>query len=157
MTDAITKFRGDYFFLSNFFRCEFEVPGLGYVRSAEHAYQALKTDALEARAEILLADSPHDTKRVGREAPLRADWEFGGRVAAMQSVLAAKFSSPDLATRLSATGLVQLVEGNEHHDNFWGDCVCGSPDCVDRGANMLGELLMVIRTTATWSGDMALW
>lgn len=147
MTDAIIGFRGEYFWLSNFYHCEFDVPGLGRVRSAEHAYQALKSDDPEVRAAVLQAERPGDAKRVGRELPLPDDWEVGGRVAVMQTVLTAKFQNPELADRLYETGTARLVEGNEHHDNFWGDCECGAPACTERGTNMLGELLMMLRST----------
>ncbi|MGB3698805.1 MAG: NADAR family protein [Gordonia sp. (in: high G+C Gram-positive bacteria)] len=147
MTEPITSFRGDNFFLSNFFRREFDVPGLGRVRSAEHAYQALKTDDLEARTAVLQAELPGDAKRVGQGLPLMKGWEVGGRVAAMQEVLTAKFQDPELADLLFETGTASLVEGNEHHDNFWGDCTCGATTCADRGINMLGELLMMLRST----------
>lgn len=146
MTDSITRFRGEYFFLSNFFRSEFVVPGLGRVRSAEHAYQALKTDS-QGQSLVLQAESPGDAKRVGQALPLRADWAVGGRVAVMLHVLDAKFQIPELADQLYATGTARLVECNDHHDNFWGDCICGAPECAGRGTNMLGELLMVVRST----------
>ncbi|WP_454162637.1 NADAR family protein [Gordonia iterans] len=149
--EQINRFRGDHYFLSNFFQVDFEMPVLGRVPSAEHAYQALKTDDDRTRRKILDAESPGEAKRLGRGVPVRKDWQVGGRVGAMIQVLAAKFEVPQMAERLQATGCARLVEGNEHHDNFWGDCTCGAAACEERGTNMLGELLMWTRAdTGAW-------
>lgn len=147
-------FRGEYFFLSNFYEHEFSLPRLGQdlVKSGEHAFNALKTQDMETRAAILSAPTPGVAKKLGRRAPLRPGWDTGVRVTAMMIVLQAKFNwapqTKDLAELLVRTGDVVLVETNTWHDNFWGDCSCGRYGCYDTpGKNMLGELLMSRRST----------
>ena len=56
----------------------------------------------------------------------------------MRDLLRNKFSEPDLAARLLATGSTELIEGNNWNDTFWGVC-------RGRGRNMLGQLLMEVR------------
>lgn len=63
----------------------------------------------------------------------------------MQVILAHKFGSRDMRQRLLSTGQAILVESNAFHDD-WGDCRCGGRRCAERGANMLGELLMAERS-----------
>lgn len=139
-------FTGDLAFLSNFHMHTFEVPALGeLVWSAEHGFNAFKTLDPAQRRAVLDARSPAQAKRVGRSVTLRPGWDCGGRVRAMQTVLVAKFAVLDLRDMLVATGDTALVETNRHHDNFWGDCLCGRFRCAGPGVNMLGELLMALR------------
>lgn len=64
----------------------------------------------------------------------------------MREVLAAKFTDPDLADRLVATGTALLVEGNTWHDQFWGCCTSPRHHATP-GANWLGRYLMQLRST----------
>lgn len=57
----------------------------------------------------------------------------------MRDLLDLKFADPALAALLLATGDADLVEGNDWGDRFWGVC-------DGAGANMLGRLLMELRT-----------
>ncbi|MEU7318340.1 NADAR family protein [Streptomyces sp. NPDC007083] len=118
-------FRDELGFLSNYDTFPFEMPLFGgTVASGEPAFNALKTlDSVE-RAEILTAETPGQSKRLGRRATLRPGWNTGGRVRAMQQVLVAKFAVPRLAELLEATGDLALVETNDWHDQFWGSCFC---------------------------------
>lgn len=139
-------FRGDLAFLSNFWEQEFWVPELDMVApSSEHAFMALKTEDKIEQAFVLNAPTPGLAKQRGRDLVLRPDWETGARVWAMQRVLVAKFSVPDLATKLAETGDTLLAETNYWHDQFWGNCYCDLHKDIP-GVNMLGELLMGIRT-----------
>lgn len=144
-------FSGELSFLSNFDTTPFWVPALGArVRSAEHAFNALKTLDPHQRARVLAQPTPGLAKRAGRGVTLRDGWNTGARVAAMQLVLEAKFGCTppgDLTQKLEATGNLALIETNTWHDNFWGDCLCGrsTPVCAVPGTNMLGELLMARR------------
>ena len=56
-----------------------------------------------------------------------------------------KFQShEDLRNQLFATGDAELIEGNDWHDNYWGNCEC--PRCVSiEGQNHLGKILMRVR------------
>ena len=133
---AITSFRGEHAFLSNFHERTFAFAGELWP-SAEHAFQAFKTLDPLARIEIAEAATPGQAKRLGRRAELRSDWEIAKR-SVMQQVLVAKFSLPDLRAALLATGDARLVEGNTWGDTYWGVC-------RGEGRNELGKLLMRIR------------
>ena len=141
---VIVEFRGEYAFLSNFYNQPISVPGLEIsAQTAEHAFQALKTQNREQQQCVLASPTPAIAKRRGRNVTMRTDWKTA-RVDAMRDILEAKFSDPKLATKLAATGDVRLVEGNHWHDQFWGSCLC--PKHVNMpGRNILGELLMQIR------------
>lgn len=132
---AITRFRDDYFFLSNFYPHELEFRGMTFCNS-EAAFQSMKTlDTAEQLQFTLL--TPQEAKRLGRRINLRPDWEQV-KDGIMKAVLLAKFSDLELRNRLLATGDVELVEGNTHGDTYWG--VCNGV-----GRNMLGRLLMELR------------
>lgn len=63
----------------------------------------------------------------------------------MVEVLQEKFRDPQLADLLVATHPKDLIEGNDWHDNYWGDCYRGDEHCTGPGENMLGVLLMELR------------
>lgn len=111
-------------------------------RSAEHAYQAIKTLDPQERERILLIQSPYDAKKAGRDLVLREDWEAVQRDV-MREILVRKFQHPYYRQALVNTGQEEIVEGNTWHDNRWGRCTC--PRCRSRGLNWLGQLLMEIR------------
>ena len=139
----ITIFDNEYAFLSNFYESPFEVDGITYP-TVEHFFQAMKSKDVEGRKKIAAAPTPGKAKRLGRTIELRKDWEEI-KVAVMKFGLAQKFRIPELREKLLATGNEELIEGNFHHDNTWGNCLCA--DCQDiPGRNMLGMLLMELRT-----------
>jgi ribA/ribD-fused uncharacterized protein len=92
--------------------------------------------------EIRKAGTPGKAKKLGRKVKIRPDWE-SVKVFIMEELLRLKFSNPDLLRRLVQTN-GELVEGNTWHDNFWGDCNCNK--CKAKGVNMLGKLLVKIRS-----------
>lgn len=132
----ITKFTGQYKFLSNFFACEVEYEGIVYL-SSEHAFQAAKTLDRNERIKIARASSPGMAKTLGRHVSLRRDWE-GTKDSIMEEILRIKFSNPELKDKLLRTGDSRLVEGNTWGDEYWGVC-------SNRGKNKLGKLLMKVR------------
>lgn len=138
MTDSnkITSFRGNYFFLSNFYPCFVEFEGLRYP-SVEHAFQAAKTLNLNDRKSFQVIRAASEAKRVGRQVSLRPDWDEI-RESVMLQCLRSKFSDEYLRKMLIATGDKILEEGNNHGDKFWGT-VNG------QGDNHLGKLLMKVR------------
>ncbi|GAA1457492.1 NADAR family protein [Nocardiopsis exhalans] len=138
-------FTGQLGFLSNFDTTSFFVSQLNTdVPSGEHAFNALKTLSDDERRHVLAAPTPAESKKRGRRVTLRPEWDAGVRVWAMQRVLMAKFSVPELSAKLQATGSLRLVETNRWHDQFWGDCFCDR-HAQTPGQNMLGELIMAIR------------
>jgi ribA/ribD-fused uncharacterized protein len=117
----------------------------------ESAFQAWKidtelpfTDRLALIEQIRSASTPGAAKRLGRKVPLRADW-MNVRHQVMRVLLREKFSDLKRGSLLESTGNRLLVEGNNWHDQFWGDCTCGKPSCALPGENMLGKLLMHLR------------
>jgi len=136
--NAITRFAGEYSFLSNFHPSPVEWMGFK-VETVEHAFQLAKTLDREARRAIAQASTPAKAKRLGRDVQLRPGWEES-KSALMGALLVQKFTRHlDLAQALLSTGQVELVEGNDWGDTFWG--VCGG-----RGRNQLGHQLMEVRT-----------
>jgi ribA/ribD-fused uncharacterized protein len=73
----------------------------------------------------------------------RDDWDEV-KTKVMLDVVRIKFSNPILRKMLLETGEEELVEGNHWHDNFWGSCRCEK--CGSSGQNMLGKILMQVRT-----------
>jgi ribA/ribD-fused uncharacterized protein len=136
MTDQIAWFRDEYDFLSNFYSVEIEYEGVVFP-TVEHAFQAAKTPDIDDRRKIAAAPAPGSAKRMGRRVKLRSDREQI-KVGLMRDLLRIKFSNPDLAERLLATGSAELIEGNNWNDTFWGVC-------RGRGRNTLGQLLMEVR------------
>lgn len=140
---AITKFEGEHAFLSNFYQCQFVTESGELAPTVEHAYQAAKTTNRLLAAAIRNAPTAGQAKRAGNAVRLRPDWD-AVKVAVMRSLLRRKFQYPLLRQMLLDTGDAVLVEGNQHHNSFWGACSC--PTCGAKAAlNMLGELLMEIR------------
>ena len=134
---AITAFRGEFAFLSNFFPSAIRASGVW--PTAEHLFQAQKTASIEWQERIRRAGTPGQAKRLGRKAPLRGDWERH-KLADMAWILRLKFTQhPDLRARLLATGEEELIEGNTWNDRFWGIC-------NGVGENHLGRLLMELRS-----------
>lgn len=120
--DPILEFSGDYRWLSNFHDYIIDLGGRMFA-SSEHAFQATKTFDPVWQKDIQQARSPGSAKRLGKECPLRDDWD-GIKVEMMRLVLAAKFPEGDkaLTLKLLATGDRILVEGNNWNDTFWGAC-----------------------------------
>ena len=122
---SISEFRGEYYFLSNFY-------------SAPVTYNGMCFENNEAATEFCRLN-PSEAKRLGRRVKLRGDWE-AVKDTVMYEICKAKFSqNPDLADKLVATKDAELIEGNTWGDRIWGVC-----DGV--GENRLGKILMRVRT-----------
>src|SRR5277367_2332953 len=143
--NAITAFKDNYRFLSNFYLCPVSFGGIMY-RSAEHAYQASKTDLTNDRDAIRLAATPGQAKRLGKTVALRPHWEDLKKVIMLEIVLSKFMRNGDLKAMLFLTGDAALIEGNTWHDNYWGDCYCGNAGtCSLPGYNALGRILESVR------------
>lgn len=139
------EFRGELFFLSNFFPSAILVEGIGtkrqqWVPTSEHLFQALKTKDPEEQQLVIDQESAGKAKRMGRKVTMREDWD-DVKLDVMERVVRAKFQqNPELARKLVSTGSLVLVEENHWHDTFWG------VDAETRiGENHLGKILMKIR------------
>lgn len=159
-------FRGRLEFCSNFWESAFTMPVVwqpgGVVipssqddpraqllafPSGEHAFQYLKATDPQIAEEVRTASTPGEAKGFGRRLRCRPDWERV-KVEAMRMVLAAKFSEPETARLLVATGQEELVELNTWHDTTWGVCGgrCKFGPHEPTGANWLGRLLVERRS-----------
>ena len=135
---TIQEFRGEYFFLSNFYEAPVTYQGLTY-GSNEAAFQAQKCLSEAERLEFT-ALRPSDSKRRGRKVQLRPDWEQV-KLGIMEDIVRAKFTqNEDLRAMLLATGDAVLEEGNSWNDTFWGII-----RKTGRGQNHLGRILMRVR------------
>ena len=134
---AITEFRGEYRFLSNFYPSEIDYDGYTWP-TVEHAFQAAKAKKDSPLFhKIRLAETPGAAKGWGRQAELPLNW-YDIRINIMSELLRLKFANPVLAAKLERTGDAELIEGNTWGDMFWGVC-------KGVGENWLGYLLMVVR------------
>lgn len=148
MTKLVDVFNGQYLFLSNFFPVDLQVKIEDLeltMPTVEHAFQAAKG---RTKAEwIYLSEVPahraNMAKRRGRSLFLRPDWELV-KISVMSDLISQKFDkdrNPKLYDSLQQLHGAYLEEGNNWHDNEWGNCHC--PRCKNtNGKNLLGLLLM---------------
>jgi len=136
----INGFFGEYRWLSNFWLCPVVFDGVTYP-SVEHAYQAAKTLDIHERDYILRLPKPGDAKRAGRTVTIQPYWE-NIKVTVMHTLVDTKFMlNKELQKKLLATGSRELVEMNRWNDTFW-----GVSEQTRLGANILGKILMDVRT-----------
>lgn len=140
----INNFENEYAFLSNFYDSPFKGgDGIIYPTN-EHFFQAMKSHNQHNRELIAKASTPGQAKRLGRQLVLRADWE-SIKDDVMRNGLANKFDqNPKLLQKLLDTEDAILIEGNNWHDNTWGNCYC-EKCCGFPGENRLGKMLMELR------------
>lgn len=150
---VIDRFVGRHRFMSNFgpgdvvVYSKLERRWVTY-RSGEHAFNAAKSLILEERLWVASAPTCEEAKRRGREdVTLRPGWDEHVRFPTMLAVQLGKFRPGlEIAKWLLDTGAATLIEGNDWHDNDWGDCRCKRQrKCAKPGKNMLGEILMRVR------------
>lgn len=133
----IDLFRGDYFFLSNFYPCTIIISKEVYP-SVEHAYQALKFPDWQDRLPFQNSNlTPGKAKRMGKGILLRKDWELI-KFDIMHTLILKKFKDKELARKLIETYPQEIVEGNTWGDTYWGIC-------NGKGDNNLGKILMGVR------------
>lgn len=136
----ITKFRGDYNFLSNFYKCKVLLDGVEYP-TVENAFQASKTLDHDERLQFQTC-SPVDAKKLGYKVNLRKDWEYI-KDSIMFGLLFQKFIQNSIFNnRLVNTNGRWIIEGNDWGDRYWG---CENEDGEWAGKNKLGRMLMVLR------------
>lgn len=142
---AITRFHGAHAHLSNFAPTPIAHPdGITYP-TAEHAFQAQKTEDMDERRAIAAQPTPGKAKRAGRKVQLRPDWEEIKRTQ-MAQIIAIKFApGTEMAAKLEATGDQELIEGNTWNDTYW-----GVNAKTGKGRNELGRILMDQRDRNRW-------
>lgn len=144
MSTAITRFKGEYAFLSNFYPSPIRGRFGKVYPTVEHAFQAAKTNNADEREAIRTATTPGKAKRLGRQATLIPNWEEV-KIDVMRYALQLKFQIPELRAALDMTYPRPLEEGNDWGDQYWGT-VNGI------GKNWLGHLLMEIRAEIRRNG-----
>lgn len=137
----IPIFRGDYFFLSNFYLSDIKWNDRVFT-SAEQFYQASKCRKPSDAAKICDAATSKSAKVLGRFVERKPHWDVD-RIRVMERILKTKFRNKTLRRWLWETGDKQLVDQNYYHDIFWG--VCGCTQHKRCGLNMVGKILMKIR------------
>jgi ribA/ribD-fused uncharacterized protein len=107
--------------------------------TVENAYQAAKERTRQQRMSYLNV-TPFKAKKMGRELHLREGWE-DIKFDVMHDLVFQKFdNNKSLGDKLLATGDVQIVEGNDWGDTYWG--VCNGD-----GENNIGKIIMDVRTS----------
>lgn len=139
--NAITRFRGEFKFLSNFEASTFFWKGKKYA-TLEHAYQAAKSIYPDEAEAIRNAIAPSQAKKMGKMVRTYDGWD-DDKAGIMLELLRLKFQNVFLRWKLLQTGNAVLIEGNTWHDTYWGVCKCDK--CGNSGLNTLGKLLMQVR------------
>lgn len=141
----IARFRGDHYYLSNFYPHapiwfdDKEWP------SSEHLYQAWKTKDIAERKRIRTAANAGVAKQLGRQCTIRKDW-LKIRLPVMKKVVGLKYAQhPSLKERLMDTRRLYIVEGNRHRDNFFGQDIGEGKSGSQIGHNHLGRIHMRYR------------
>lgn len=142
--DCIDGFDDEYCFLSNFYPRPVVYDSKIYP-TPEHLYQCFKTLDMDAREDLRQLPTAGQAKRMGSKLVMRPDWEEM-KIKFMKSVVDIKFAqSVEFRQLLVRTGDKIIVESNNWHDNFWGNCNCLNCHSI-YGANHLGYILMNKRT-----------
>jgi ribA/ribD-fused uncharacterized protein len=147
--DVIGPFEDQFRFLSNFAPVSVRYDGTIFSTS-EHAYQAAKARSEpEIYNRIASSADPDDAKRLGHQATLPDDWDDRKRYV-MLEIVTAKFSqNPDCREKLLETGEQTLVELNWWNDTYWGADID-----TGEGLNMLGRILMGVRSSLRFDHDL---
>lgn len=138
-------FKDELDFLSNMYEVPVVWKGCKAM-SSEHHYQAEKFLDKKMRQRVVSASSGKAAKNLARKYKkfIRPDWELIS-LEVMNKVVQAKFfQNVELLIKLCDID-GEIVENNFWHDNFWGNCICGRPECAGDGKNHLGKILMDIR------------
>lgn len=145
----ITKFRGNYNFLSNFSSYPFNMEYKGklyYFQTSEHAYQAFRCESEKDFEKIMNSKTPSEAKKMSHGCFPRIDWEEI-KDAFMYIILKNKFcdkGNKDAVDLLISTYPSYLLEGNDWGDTYWGCCFMTAENKWV-GQNVLGNLLMMLR------------
>lgn len=147
-TGVIKEFRGEHFFLSNYYTAPFLWRNHQF-HSGEQAFAFAKSffathDRMTNlyQSSVMDTKAPGEAKKIGRGMEINVpEWDKH-KVQYMREIVHAKFAGVQgLAGQLINTGACMLVEGNDWGDKFWGRCLDKSTGKMV-GLNTLGTLLM---------------
>jgi ribA/ribD-fused uncharacterized protein len=151
--EPISRFKGEYFFLSNFYASPIviEYKGQKYtMATGEHCFQGMKVAASiwdtgrtsQWLEQVSQAPTPAKSKYLGRSIQIDVPKWNAMAFACMQRTQQLKYSqNPELREKLIATGERELIEGTEWGDKLWG------VDERGEGQNLLGKILMELRAS----------
>ena len=143
VSTAIDQFSGEFAFLANDYPAPVVYEGVVY-STAEHAYQAAKTENLDQRRSIQAAATAVEARTRGASVTLRPNWHTVS-LRILEEILRDKFMrNPELYARLLETGTARLVNGNDAGD-LWYGCIWNSAMARWIGKNHLGRILMRLR------------
>ncbi len=135
----IESFTGPYANFSNFAPCEVELWGKTYP-SVEHAYQSAKSHGEEWKALCQTEANAGKIKRASKHIVHIKEWR-DINIQLMRNLVWQKFNKEPYKTLLISTGDMYIQEGNWWNDTFWGINLK-----TGYGKNVLGYILMEIRT-----------
>lgn len=131
-----------YDFLSNYYNKALKFEGQTYP-TAENAFQASRFVSRDMRYKFAYMPCYH-ARYCGSAYRTTVPGWWDKRYEILYEVLRIKFSDPELAKQLKATGDAEIVITNNWHDNDYGDCTCRK--CRNRvGNNAMGKMLMKLR------------
>ena len=146
-TIAFNSRTPDFAYLSNFSSHPITDKNGTVWRTAEHAYQAMKTTVAKEREHVRSAATPAEAKNRGRRVTVQEGWNDKKRDL-MKRILRMKFEQhPGIRQKLIETGSAKLVH-KAPWDKYWGDGRDGA------GANVMGEVLMELRQEFAATMDM---
>lgn len=115
----------------------------------EGEYQAEKHAGHPIRQHLIRNSTPRIAKRLGRRWKLNSyqtmEWDHR-KLQVMYRLVKRKLDDHPEIFLVLATFDGEIVEINNWHDNFWGDCTCRR--CYKIGENHLGRILMRLRDDA---------
>lgn len=132
----ITKFRGDYNFLSTMYECDIRWLDLDFdcLESAIAASMTLDRDIQE----LIATMEVEKVQQLSKVFDVRDDWD-DIKIPVVTKLTEIKFTSNiGLYNRLLATGGMEIIEGNDFYETFWGMC-------NGEGRNEYGKILMRLR------------
>ena len=142
----IKEFQKEYRWLSNFAPIEINLDNFMYP-SVEHAYQSKKCISLYWKDTCSdTTNSAEYIKKESRKQIIVDNWDEI-KVEIMKVCLEQKFNDPTYKKLLLNTGDLYIQEGNYWGDKFWGICLK-----TNTGQNILGHLIMNIRTSLAEKG-----
>lgn len=107
--------------------------------TAEHAFQAIKSEIPDEQNWILAQPTPGKAKRAGRKVTLREGWDDGLAIQAMLDIQRIRAEDPGFQEALQRSRLHPIIEVTAWNDTRWGTTRAG------KGANALGQILMRVR------------
>lgn len=133
------RFRDEYYFLSNKYPCKVKFRDYEF-KCAESAYQAYKNEAFAFRFVNFDGDR---SKQESKLVELPFDWN-NKKIKLMKEVVYSKFSQNEELKQKLINMDIDIVEDNNWHDNFWGNCNCDKCKNIVH-LNYLGKILMDVR------------